>query len=501
MSGVLDWPTLRIFAEGELLPRVQTAMLGYAVLRQALGVPAAAELDFAEPDSRLIDRMGIGSALRLHIGQVSVFEGRISQVEFAYDNAGGQVLRVRAYDALHNARLRRVPTRRQDCSAATLGAEVAGRSGASFSCDGSPTVHPLLFQTSQSDFELLVTLSGEDGLYPLLSGGELALLTLEGRGTELPLRLGRNLHSVAVSASDEHAIRRAQTRAWRSDTLETFNETVGLARQDALEMHDVRLSSAEDSAIHLFLDRIVSGRQQAQAIAQAAMDRAAAAEALVEGVAEGNPDIAPGRPIKLQGAAQQYCGRYVVTQVVHRLDTATGYTTEFSSSPPRLRERDRTPVITYARVCDIDDPEEVGRCRVKLEQFGGLETGWLQSVVSGAGRGRGLASLAELQDAVLIVLPDGDPANGFVLGGLYGSERLPLGLNVRQKRPYVLRTGGGQALELGRDTPLARLSTANGNVVELTPEQVRIAAVSDLLIEAPGKTITIRANAIAFEQG
>jgi phage baseplate assembly protein gpV len=112
-----------------------------------------------------------------------------------------------------------------------------------------------------------------------------------------------------------------------------------------------------------------------------------------------------------------------------------------------------------------------------------------------------MVAFPELGDDVLVVFPDGDPARGIVLGGLYGRKRLPRGLGRRRSRPFVLRTGSGQGLELAADSALARLSTSSGSLVELTPANLRIAAASDLVIEAPGKTITIRAAAVNFERG
>jgi hypothetical protein len=65
----------------------------------------------------------------------------------------------------------------------------------------------------------------------------------------------------------------------------------------------------------------------------------------------------------------------------------------------------------------------------------------------------------------------------------------------------VLRTAAGQALELSSDSALARLSNSRGSLLELSPGGSRLAAAGDLVVEAPGKTITIRAAAVNFERG
>jgi phage baseplate assembly protein gpV len=186
---------------------------------------------------------------------------------------------------------------------------------------------------------------------------------------------------------------------------------------------------------------------------------------------------------------------------VHRFETGTGYVTEFATLPPERPVRACGPVVTVGTVLAIDDPDGLGRCRVKLGGFGDAETGWLQVLVPGAGAAKGLAALPDPEDAVLVLFPEGDPARGFVLGGLYGEKRLPRGLGVKAARPFVLRTAGGQGLELGASAALARLSTKSGSLLELLPSRARLAAATDLVIEAPGRTITIRADAIKLERG
>ncbi|WP_431267351.1 phage baseplate assembly protein V [Dankookia sp. P2] len=282
---------------------------------------------------------------------------------------------------------------------------------------------------------------------------------------------------------------RVDMLGWRSDSLEALR---GIAGDRALPL-------GED-AVRFLPDRMLGGGPQGQALAQATMDRAQAAGTTAEGLADGNPALAPGCRILIKAPMADRDGPFVVTRAVHRFTTTEGYTTEFGTAPPPARDRERRPVVTIGRVSSISDPDEAGRCRARLPGFADLESGWLQLVVPGAGKGRGLACLPEVEDAVLILLPDGDPAQGFVLGGLWGRDRLPRGVNLKQKRPFVLRTAGGQGLELGHDAALARLSTASGSVVELAPNRLRIAAATDLLIEAPGKSVTIRANAIDFEQ-
>jgi len=121
-------------------------------------------------------------------------------------------------------------------------------------------------------------------------------------------------------------------------------------------------------------------------------------------------------------------------------------------------------------------------------------------VIPGAGAGKGLAVIPEVGDEVLILFPQGDLAVGIVVGGLYGERQSP-GLVEAGIRPFAFRTGNGQAITLDAEGGLARIETSGGDVFEMGPKGARMHAVQDLVIEAPGRTLTIRAKAVEFEQG
>jgi hypothetical protein len=64
-----------------------------------------------------------------------------------------------------------------------------------------------------------------------------------------------------------------------------------------------------------------------------------------------------------------------------------------------------------------------------------------------------------------------------------------------------MRTSGGQHITLDDENQTLRLEDVTGSSIELTPDRVTVHAAVDLTIEAPGKNIVVRANAVDFEQG
>ena len=99
------------------------------------------------------------------------------------------------------------------------------------------------------------------------------------------------------------------------------------------------------------------------------------------------------------------------------------------------------------------------------------------------------------------MLPHGDPATGFVLGALFGTLAPPdTGVHGGKVRRWSLRTSGGQSVVLDDQERRVRIRNAVGSAVDLGPDRLRIHAATDLVIEAPGRAIVVRAASVDFEQ-
>jgi phage baseplate assembly protein gpV len=106
-----------------------------------------------------------------------------------------------------------------------------------------------------------------------------------------------------------------------------------------------------------------------------------------------------------------------------------------------------------------------------------------------------------VDDQVLVLFPQGDPASAVVLGGLYGTGAPPdSGLVEGVVARYTLLTPGGQRVQLDDARKLLRLENSEGSYVELTPGRVVLHAETDLLIEAPGRSIVVQGQAIDFQR-
>ncbi|MBR0748770.1 hypothetical protein JQ582_33050 [Bradyrhizobium japonicum] len=469
------------------------------LVRQALAAPTVAELEFVDLSHNAADLFGVGKEVRLENGEHElVFEGDIAGIEHNYEGANGRTIRIRAYDRLQRLRTRRSAKTFNKASAGAIATKLAAEIDCDVVVARATPERDTIIQYGQSDLDFLVDLAGDAGLYPFLFGRTLRLIGLDGEEDAVLLTLGRTLHTLQARFSNERSLSSCEARGWNPSTSSRFQVKIQTAAQDAIELRDV---GTQIDAVGLIVNAVLDTEEDASALAQARMDRAASDQACVEATAPGDMRLRPGRIVQIDGVATDVAGRYVITETLHRFSASSGHITEFATRAPNTPALNRAPSISIGEVIDTNDPEGCGRSRVRLPAFANVESGWMAVLAVGAGEGKGIVALPEDGDEVLVVLPDGNPAKGIILGGLFGHQRLPRGLARRSHRPFVARTSSGQSLELSSEGGRSRLANRVGSFVDLDQNLMRLAAATDLVIEAPGRTITIRGAAINFEQG
>lgn len=490
---------LQILVDGSPLDARLTRCAVSALVRQTLNAPSVAEIAFAEPPKELTNlRFGSKVGLQLNSGQ-SLFTGELTTIERGYDGAEGRVLRLRAYDLLHRLRKTQRSRALKGVSAGDLAMQAAQELGIVCSAEESGPTSALVIQHDQSDLELLVEMAGASGLYLCLDDDTLRLVTLAGTGEPIALKVGRDLSVVRAISSVEAIRRSTDVKAWNVARTSVISASVSLARQDSAELRALDTKAFGDIGKRSLLNRLAATASQCDGLAQADFDRATARGIVLEACADGNPAIRPGATISVSGADDPIDGRFTITSALHRFAEDAGYLTEFSTDPPKQTTRSSRTSLTVGHIFELADPEQLSRVRAKLPLFGDVETEWMPVLTVGAGDDKGLSVLPEVGDDVLIALPDGNPATGVVLGGLFGERKAP-GLVPGNTRPFVFRTSNGQAITLDSDNALARIQTSGGDVLELGPKGSRLHSANDLLIEAPGRTLTIRAKAVEFEE-
>jgi phage protein D/phage baseplate assembly protein gpV len=501
-------PRLNIEVDAMPLSLDEMRTLWEVRVQQRLSLPALCELSFIEP-TPFLDKAEIlapGSPLRVGVRGVDepLFVGQVTAVEHIYEPSRGREVRVRGYDVLHRLRKRQPVRAHVQVTLVDLVKELIADLGVNLD---APTTGPLwqrLVQFRQSDFEMMAEVAQRCGLHFTLRDETLHILTLEGIGEDVPLKLGESLLEARIEVNGEGACRSVQTTGWDPLRVERHEGKASEARSGRGVGVEVSPDEVGGTGERTVVDETLANDLQADAIAQAELDLRVAQEVTLWGVAEGDPRLRPGARVKVENIASLLAGRYVLTSVDHTFDSVKGFVSTISSAPPAPAERQRGAMAALGVVTHVNDPEGYGRVQVKLPTYQDIETDWMGVVTPGAGLGKGLLALPDVEDTVLVLFPHGDPAQGVVLGGLYGMwtrEEWDWGVDETAVKRYTLRTPGGQRVRLDDAKQVIRLENSDGSFIEMSPEKVSLHSQRDLEIEAPGRRVVLRADKLDFERG
>ncbi len=507
MNPLLTLPQLVVELDEAALPASDASALTHIRVQQRLSLPTLCELTFSEPAGTLAFTADarVGAALRVALedGSTPLFEGELTAAEYDYEPGGGHVVRLRGYDRLHRLRKRQPVRALVQVDFAGLARELVNDLGIAVEAVENGPLRAQLIQHHQTDLELLQESGERCGLYFTLQGQTLRVLPLNGTDEPaLPLALGDSLLEARLAVNADASCRTVAAVGW--DPLRIAGHA---ARASAPRVKSGNYAGAAAETVggtgeRTLADEIVQDDAQAEALAQADLDRRAGQEVTLRGVAQGDPLLRPGVSILLSGAVGSLNGRYTLTAVDHTVDPENGFVSKISTVPPAPLPRSRAAVAALGVVTRLDDPERLGRVKVSLPAYQEVETGWMSVLAMGAGKGKGLIMLPGVGDRVLLLFAQGDPAQGVVLGGLAGAHGSPdWGVEGGAARRFSFTTPGGQSVQFNDAGGLARMANAAGSFVELSPGGVRIHAATNLEIAAPGHAVVFRGDTIDFQRG
>ncbi|TDJ28948.1 MAG: hypothetical protein E2O57_03575 [Gammaproteobacteria bacterium] len=524
MDQLVALPKLVVEIDGTSLSIAEGRNLLSVRVQQGLSLPSLCELIFIDPEEEYasLGSMHIGAELRILLQEQGslLFKGQVTALDYAYGPSNERTVHVRGYDHLHQLRKRQPVCAHVEITLEELVRSLTSDLGISVEAETSGPVWEKLLQYRQSDLEFITEQAERCGLYFTLQDETLHLISLQGLDQEpVELELGKSLLEARIVANGDPACRSVDTTAWNPWLAEEHYGHASEARSGRDIEMDILPDNLGGTGERRLVDETLQNDAQADVIAQAELDRRVAGEVILWGVADGDPGLQAGTPVVIGGVAETLAGRYVLTAVTHTIDHHKGYVSEFETAPPERHPRERSTLSTLGVVTRVDDPKELGRVKVILPSYNDIETNWLQVVIPGAGPDKGIVALCDTDDSVMVLLHRDDPAQGVVLGGLYGNTSPPdAGVNNGAIRRYNIQTPGGQRINLDDDENRVRINTGEDSFIELSPGTARlensdgsfielsennliIHATVNLEIEAPGKSIVIRGKSIDFETG
>lgn len=372
--------------------------------------------------------------------QGSLIEGEITGIETHFTGESQAPIIVRGYDIshrLHRGRFRRSFLNMTDSDIVDKIIGEMGIQKGAIEASGEP--HDYVFQENQTNMEFLRERAALLGFELFIRDGKL-YFQKPSPGETQELKWLVNLHSFRVRMTSAEQVNEVEVRAWdytRKQPIVARANTAQLITKVAQDQGGGQVNRQFRNLPNpkfTVVDRPVEKQKAANAIATALCNELGGEFLHADATGEGNPDLRPGRIVKLRGMGR-YDGQYYITETRHLYHKRI-YTTEFSIrglrggnllttlAPQRGLKPGQTPLIGI--VTDNKDPKGWGRVKVKFPTLTDEHTSnWARVVALGAGPNRGFDCLPEVNDEVLVTFEHGDIHRPCILGGLWNGQDAP----------------------------------------------------------------------------
>lgn len=481
---------------------------------ETMFVPSSATIHLHDLDLKWLDEDVLlpGTTIEVEApkadgGVGPIFDGEVVEVHQEMEGATCHVILV-AYDRLH--RLGRTPKARSfaDVTDADIAKTMAQDAGLQAETQDAGRQHVYLLQSSETDLSLLRRRAKELA-FVLRADGKKLIFAPPETGDEIELTAFQNLRSCTITLSTVGQTAKVEARGWDPNNATAIVGSVdvkaGVHKPDGSDAgKDLTQPRLGLDTLGLITDIPVSTQSDADKLAAGRAAHLAAGRTVVEGMADGLPELRVGRSVKLSGVGQRFTGTYLVTRARHSTGRDSGYVTAFEAGPleplysseGRFGADHRQLSLAIAVVIDNADPEDLGRVKVKLPWLADDQgTEWVRVAMPGAGNERGLALIPEIDDEVVVGFDRGDPSAPIVIGGLWsGNAALPdsatdyVSNSKVERRTLVSRAGHRVEICDSDSGPYIHIMDKDGNGIEIDAKKghINITAKGDVNIECDG---------------
>jgi uncharacterized protein involved in type VI secretion and phage assembly len=149
-------------------------------------------------------------------------------------------------------------------------------------------------------------------------------------------------------------------------------------------------------------------------------------------------------------------------------------------------------------VVNNDDPEKLGRIKVKFPWLESEETIWIRFLTPHAGEDRGWYAIPEIGDVVLVGYEFGDPNHPIALGALYNKNAAPPGAaSTPENDIKLIRTKAGNEIKINDQSGSEEIAIAtkdgdNKIVLNMAGPSISIESKGDISIK--GSNISIESD-------
>ncbi len=524
---------LSVLVNGTEVPPEFRSMITEVRVRDSLSLPASAVVRLIDPrgekvDDRLFD---IGKELEIKTGALRasastpIFKGEIVAFEPEFTKDGVYIV-IRGYDKSHRLQRARKVRSFQDVTVTDIVQRLTREAGlaGSVRLSGGAVRYAFFLQSAETDREVIARLERDhDCRFYLENGRYVFSDAASGGGEPVTLKFTEGLVSFRPRVTGVQQVKTVEVRGWDPKAKQAIVNTASNGTTTSrIGVTRASVANTFGDAKVIVADRTVETFDQARAMAKSGLDRRADAFVEAEGVALGNPAIRAGKTVKIEGVGTKLGGTYVVTAATHTYRGEKGYATSFQISgrserglldlmhPPEKREWGSNLVVGL--VTNVNDPEKLGRVKVKFPSLSDQdESTWARVVTGAASNARGILMLPLVNDEVVVAFENGDTRRPLVIGSVFNGRDKPgeellqgndgsfavasneKGL-IHTKKDLTFKSDQKMIIQVTSD----REEKADGNVKQESGGSSQLKAGTSYEIEA-GASIKIKGASISVE--
>lgn len=160
--------------------------------------------------------------------------------------------------------------------------------------------------------------------------------------------------------------------------------------------------------------------------------------------------------------------------------------------------------VVIGVVCDLDDPDQLGRVRVRYPHLNDQESDWIRTVNMMAGGGRGAFFRPEAEDEVMVAWEHCDPRRPHILGALWSKTDKPPADDGKPTennwRFITSRSGHMIKLDDTKDAErieIVGMDTKRRIVIDCSSKKIEITCdEGDLVLSAPDGELKLEAKTV-----
>jgi uncharacterized protein involved in type VI secretion and phage assembly len=516
-------------------------------LKDNLMLPDSFLLRVADPTFSWIDTkfFEIGKQVEISLGGPDarrtnpVFKGQITSLEPEFGSSG-IVLVVRGYDQSHALNRTKHTETYQNVTSSDIAKKVAERAKLTpgqIDASGPSPPHAFVQQNNETDWEFLWRLARKHDFEVVVHDKTLDFRKAGGpRGyTTRKLRWGEELLAFRPRVTGVQQVKEVRVRGWdpgsrdvieASADVEQLGSEIGIKRDEVVD--------GLGGGTMIVPDAPVASAGEAQELAKSIASQFAQSYLEAEGVCLGDARILAGTKLEIEGVGKQFSGTYECSSTTHVFRGGRGYETHFAVTGRTSRTLIdlMTPAkkngwassVVIGVVTQNDDPEKLGRVRVKYPPLAEDAEGWWARIASpAAGQDRGLLMMPLVGDEVLVCFEHGDARRPYVIGALWNAKATPGDL-VQTDGSFALQTDkkvlvtsqdaisikAKDDIKIESDKTISQKATQNGDLVlEASGGKVTLKAATSVTVEGgtevtikvPGGSISLKSGGIVQVSG